>query len=302
MTSVGVKRARTIWFPIYPILLITGLFICDAASSKEATNGSVARDIHPRAADAPSKPGGAFQDNAIKVNNGLLTATVRSLPLSVVLEEVSRAGRVAIMMEDARARNQLVSLRVQDVPLDQGLLQILKGYDTFFFYGTGQQGAAVLQAVWVYPKGRGQGLAPIAPELWASTKEIEKSVDDPNPEIRAKAIATLVSRRGAGAYDAVIAGLRDDDGHVRTQALYGAVMAGVSLPREILSTLALTDPSPNVRFLALEALAGDPNINALAEQALADPSPQVQQKAQEILGQVGVSLTHEGQAGRTPRR
>jgi len=49
-------------------------------------------------------------------------------------------------------------------------------------------------------------------------------------------------------------------------------------------------------------LAGDPNINALAEQALADPSPQVQQKAQEILGRIGASLTHEGQAGRPPRR
>jgi hypothetical protein len=298
------SRANPMWrllFHLFLVPLLTCLVLFDAADSKEEPGGFVVRNTHPRTADAPSKSRPA-QEASIKVINGLLSMTVRARRLALILADVSHAGGVPIMLHDAQAGNQPITLRFQDLPLDQGLLRILKGYDAFFFYGADQQGVPVLNAVWVYAKGLGRGVAPIAPELWASTREIEKRLDDPNPEIRAKAIETLASRRGAGAFDAVITGLKDDHSHVRTQALYGAVMAGLTLPGEILSTLALTDPSADVRFLALQALAGDPNVQSLAEQALNDPSPQVQHKAGEILGQISAPLKPEGQEAQTDSR
>ena len=283
------------------VLSLTLLFVFDAAGSKGETVGGM-RNPQPRTADGSSKSSSLTQEHSIKTINGLLSMSVRARPLALVLADVSQAGGVPIMLNDAQAGNQPLTLRFQDLPLDQALLRILKGYDVFFSYGADQQGVPGLNAVWVYARGRGRGLAPISPELWASTKEIEKRLDDANPEIRGKAIEALASRKGAGAVDAIFAALKDDHSHVRTQALYGAMTAGISLPGETLSTLALTDPSADVRFLALEALAGDPNVGALAEQALTDPSPQVQQKGQEILTRMGASLSREGQPAAAVRR
>ena len=244
--------------------------------------GVAARDARSGAGSARAGTRPA-SDGTITVHNGLLTIAVRSRPLTAILDEISRAGHVAIMLDDAQA--PAVSLRVNDLPLDQGLLRILKGYDSFFFYAPDQNGTATLKAVWAYPKGRGQGLVPVPPALWASTKDIERQLEDPHAEVRAKAIETLIFRNGPDALDAVITALKDDHSHVRSHALYGAIAAGVPVPIGTLSTLALTDPSSDVRFLALDALAHDPSAKSLVEQAMNDPNPHVQQKAKEILGE-----------------
>jgi len=263
--------------------------------------GMAGRDARPAVGSAGAGTRAAA-DGTITLHNGLLTIAVRSRPLTAVLDEISRAARVAIMLDDTRADVPVISLRAQDVPPDQALLRILKGYDVFFFYAPEENGAAGLKAVWAYPKGRGQGLVPVPPTLWASTKDIERQLEDPNAEVRAKAIGTLISRKGPDALDAVITALKDDHSHVRTQALYGAVAAGVPVPVGTLNTLALTDPSSDVRFLALEALASDPGVKTLAEQALNDPSPHVQDKAREILGQLAPAVrTEELPAGLVPR-
>ena len=284
MNSFSGQQVKRLLFSISLIPWIIWFAACDSAHAKDDTAVVVAREGQSGATNSQAKARPA-PDTSVRVHNGLLTIAVRSRPLGSVLEDISRAGRVAIMLEDTHVESALISLRAQEVPLDQGLLRILKGYDSFFLYAPDEKGAAVLKAVWVYPKGRGQGLAPLPPELWASTKDIEKRLDDTNADTRAKAIETLVSRKGTEALDAVVTALKDDHGHVRTQALYGAMAAGLPVPVETLSTLALTDPSADVRFLALEALASDPGAKALAEQALNDPSPHVQYKAKEILGQ-----------------
>ena len=225
----------------------------------------------------------------IAVKGERLTVQVQDRPLDWVLEQVSRESRVAIVRA-AGVGEERVSLQLRDVPLDEALRQILTDHDAFFFYGVERDEPASLSVVWVYPKGQGRGFAPVPPEAWASTREMqEQAKADPDPAARAKAIEVLVERKGGQARDAVLEALRDRDDQVRTEALYSAQNAGIGVPAQALAQMALRDPSPSVRFLALQGLASDPNaraaisLEAIATQALSDPSPHVQIKAREIL-------------------
>jgi hypothetical protein len=235
-----------------------------------------------------SSPGKQTEQRAlITVTDGRLNLRVQSRPLGWVLEEVSREGRVAIIADGVGG--QRISAQFQDIPLDEALRQLLKDHDAFFFYGPEKTKPASLRAVWVYPKGRGRGLAPVPPEAWASTKEmLEEAEANPDPGARARAIQTVVERKGNRALDLVLGALQDVDDRVRTRALFAALGEGVRLPADSLIALAITDPSHNVRFLALEALVGqkDPNVRATAEQALNDPHPHVRNKAQDILNRL----------------
>ena len=68
-----------------------------------------------------------------------------------------------------------------------------------------------------------------------------------------------------------------------SSALYGASNEGIKLPPETLAKLALEDASLNVRFLALQGLAGDPSLEWIAEQALDDPNPVIRNYAEKLL-------------------
>src|SRR5262249_54156492 len=150
---------------------------------------------------------------------------------------------------------------------------------------------ASLQAVWVYTKGTGHNILPVPRTAWASTREVELSLTDPDPEERARAVEVLVERKGKQALDIVLQVLKDQDEKVRYRALFKALNAGLALPADTLQTLLQSDSSPVVRFLALDALAERPgadrqNVKAVAELALNDPNPQVQDQAREILSQL----------------
>jgi hypothetical protein len=233
-------------------------------------------------ADLPSPEKRSDEGGTVSVKDGRLSVRVQNRPLGPILEEISRKGKVAIIRPHTVGR-QLVSIQFRDFPLDEGLRQILKVHDAFFFYGVERKASASLRAVWVYPRGRGRGLQPVPPEDWASTTELERDLTDPDPGVRARAVGALVERKGDQARDAVLQALKDEDDQVRTRALYETLDAEVKLPLDILIDLALRDASPDVRFLALEALADGPEARTIAVAALDDPSPHIRSKAQEIV-------------------
>lgn len=231
------------------------------------------------------------QQPLITVEDGRLSVQVQNRPLKWVLAQISEKSGVFISTENIG--NVRISVQLQDSPLDQGLRHILRGQDTFFFYGTeeGEYGNASLQAVWVYTKGTGHNILPVPRTAWASTREVELSLTDPDPEERARAVEVLVERKGKQALDIVLQVLKDQDEKVRYRALFKALNAGLALPADTLQTLLQSDSSPVVRFLALDALAERPgadrqNVKAVAELALNDPNPQVQDQAREILSQL----------------
>ncbi len=267
------------------LLLLIG-WLVGGVPTALAQEGSRPPAVFPPSGNSTaSAPKPTVQPSVIAVKNGRLTVQLQKCPLAWVLDQISRQGNVAFVMS-AGLEAEKVSIGFKDLPLDEGIRQILVDQDAFLFYGVERKGPSSLRVVWVYPRGKGRGLAPVPPESWASTAELEARLGDSDPAVRAQSLAGLIERRRDRALDEVLRGLGDSDEQVRTQALYGALNAGVTIPSESLGQMALGDPSPNVRFLALEGLGSDPNVEAIAEQALNDPNPQVQEKAREILRQV----------------
>lgn len=215
-----------------------------------------------------------------------LTARVQNAQLEGLLEQITLACGVPVIIGGTVGKKR-VSIDIQDVPVDQALRQIFASYDAFYFYAAAEaerkNTSAVLRSVWVYVKGQGNGLEPVVPAEWAGTPNIEKRLDDPDPEVRFRVLGVLVDRLGDGAREPVLRALNDPDERVRAEVLHAAVEGGVELPADRLTSVLANDPSAQVRFLALEGLRGDPSIRQFAEQAMWDPDQHVQNLAHEIL-------------------
>jgi hypothetical protein len=237
---------------------------------------------------APPKP--AARKAIVTFKDGRLSVNAQGSSLGILLQEISRRARIAVAGPGGD-EGQTVSLQFQNLPLEEGLRQVLKDCDTFFFYGKedNSKASAVLKAVWVYPGGQGRGFEPIPPEQWASTKELEGMLADPDPKVRSQAVKGLVERNSSNAADVVLRALADPDNEVAWEALYEAESTGVQLPANTLEDLVLHGGSPEIKVLALEGLKDNPESSAVAEQALTDPDPHVQSKAREILKELAAA-------------
>lgn len=247
------------------------------------------------------KPSGASKRIAegepfISVTDNRLTLWIEGRRLGWVLDQIARRSGIPIFHDEVVA-NHVLSMTLQDAAFDEGLREILSGYDMFILYG-GEQVAPV--AIWVYPEGKGRQLLPVPPELWASTPEMEQQLGDSDPELRAQAVETLIQRRGLRSLEAVLQALEDPHATVRSRALDAAVNHAVELPEDTLAHLAQLDPSPQVRFLALTALSADlerdPRYNdwdlrAISDYALNDASPHVRAQARQILETLNRALS-----------
>ena len=248
----------------------------------------------PAPAAAPAQP--LAPKPVITCKDKRLTARAKDAQLESLLEQVALACGVPVIL-DGEVGDERVSVDINDFPVDEALRQILSRYDAFYLYeaadlpdsGEPKPGADPataaprLRSVWVYARGQGIGLEPVPPEEWASTREFENRLGDPDPAVRFRALQVLVERLGDGARDAVLQLLNDTDERVRAEVLLAAVEEGVELPADLLTNLFYNDASAQVRFLALEGLRDDANAREFAERALKDPDQHVQNLAREIL-------------------
>jgi HEAT repeats len=222
------------------------------------------------------------------VKYGRISVSASNVPLHALLDEISRQARVAVVTGDAVGAER-VSVQFEGLALDQGLRRILSGYDAFFFYGSDPRAnsPASLRVIWVYPKGGGNGLEPVPPSQWASTRELVSQLSASDPKVRARAIEHLIERGHGAARDQVVKALRDPDDSVRSRALYGAQTYGVAISPDSLKEMLANDSSPEVRFIALDWLGSGPDAEAAAEQALNDSDVHVRKRAREILDRLG---------------
>jgi hypothetical protein len=221
-----------------------------------------------------------------------LTLRVEKRTLRSVLEEVGRKAELAIILGEDIGDEQ-VSVDLKHQRLDEALRQILLNHDAFFFYGVAKgehtakhKRVASLKAVWVYAASRGEGWQPVPPHTWASTKELERMLNDRDGDVRARTITELIKRKGPDSGNAVLDAFKDPSDDVRTGALYQALSSEVEIPQGRLVDLLLYDESENVRFLALRALSGDPSLRWVVERAAQDTNPRVSETAQRILQQL----------------
>jgi hypothetical protein len=246
----------------------------------------------------------------IRVEDNQLTVRIHNQRLDWVVKQISQRSGVPIF-KDERIGNRLLSIELEGSSLEEGLREILSGYDMFIFYGGEHM---TPRAVWVYPEGHGKEILPVPPELWASTAEMEQKLADPDPEERARSVEAMVQRREPHSLDAVFQALEDGDALVRNRALDAAVNSRLELPEDTLIRLVQFDPAPEVRFLALAGLAArlglhsdqdsegtTSEVRAISEQALNDPSQHVRWQAKQILdtldGALSVSEPEQPQQG-----
>jgi len=129
----------------------------------------------------------------------------------------------------------------------------------------------------------------------AATKSEMQSYDE-HLEKRVAPLEDFARRGDPKAVPAVLDALHDDDWRVRSRAMDAAVNAYVPIPESALIDRAQSDPSPEVRFLALAGIAAriepaiqqvaaiDPDTaRSLSRLALSDSSEHVRWQAQQIL-------------------
>jgi hypothetical protein len=94
------------------------------------------------------------------LSNGMLTFRAQNETLRSALGRISAQSGIAIYMGNDLG-NEPLTVEFRRYRIDEALRQILKDYDTFFFYAgdDGNQAATSLKAVWVYPEGRGPRFA-----------------------------------------------------------------------------------------------------------------------------------------------
>jgi hypothetical protein len=124
----------------------------------------------------------------------------------------------------------------------------------------------------------------------------EMQAHDEDLEKRVAPVEDFARRGDPKAVPAVLDALHEEDWRVRSRAMDAAVNAYVPIPESALIDRAQSDPSPEVRFLALAGIAAriEPAISqvpaidpetarSLGRIALSDSSEQVRWQAQQIL-------------------
>lgn len=179
-----------------------------------------------------------------------------------------------------------VTVQFKDLPLDQGIQIILKDIDAFYFYQAGGQKAAMLQTVWVYPKGQGKIIKLVSSTVDTAdpSRELRANLYHADPAQRIAALKALITSEGPQAKPYILNALEDLDASVRLQALQGAFRARIALPANLLGDLLQYDAFSRIRFFALRAIAQAPETNRwLIGLALGDADETVQTHAQMLL-------------------
>jgi len=226
----------------------------------------------------------------VRASGNRLSLDVIDKPLKKIIDEVHQQSGITIVLSD-EIPNSRVSMQFDDYPIDQGLQRLLDKYDSFFLFSPIDGGTARLTTVWVYPKERGQGLAPIPSPLEVHTDELQQQAVDPDMLKRALATAALIERSGNEAVEILNTALTDPEEQMRIQALNAALRVAVDLSPGLLKELAQYDPSPTVRAMALVGLTdGDRNdattdsdVWEVVEVARQDSAPEVSELATQLL-------------------
>lgn len=232
---------------------------------------------------------------SVELRSGTVTAAIRSRPLHAVCEAIGSGTQIRIILADGIA-DDLVTLNVSSVPVEEAVRQLLANYDTFLFYGGSTRAAPLLRAVWVYQKGSASDIHPVPRSDWAGTKELELSLNDSNTQVREAAYAALLDRPDAQSRRLVleaIRGIRERDSAVRERLLSTAMTKAFPFGVDVLSDLARTDTSEQIRWMALDALAfsESPSARVVAEAATMDSSELVRSRAQDMLTQLSQRRT-----------
>jgi HEAT repeats len=257
------------WAPALVVISLAASSMCEPVR---------AQDIPRNEPDAPPTAAPVVTFN----KDGRIIISAERPLLSEVLAELSAGANIPIVVADALAEES-VAIKLREVTLEQAFGQILAPYDAFYLYSASGKSDGAISTIWVYPRGEGRSLQPVAPAQGASTKELDRALEDPDPNLRYQAYEAIIGRQGARALPTLHKALADDSEVVRFAALHAAIDAGLEIPTSELSALVSSDPSRDVRLLALEGVGSRPEAEALVAGLQDDPDREVGAQAKETL-------------------
>jgi len=264
-------------------------------AGQEGAPTSVGAAASAASSSASRVPAGNAQ---ITLKDALLSVDFKNLPLERLGDELSHKGGIAVVFLD-NAASQRVSATFQKLTIDEGLRRILHDQDVFYFYSSDGNKASALRAVWIYPKGKARGVAPVPPDQWGSNKDLATQLVSSDAATRGQAAETLIARKGDAATDVLLRALDDKDAQVRERALYASMQSKVEVPPSVLNKL-IQDNSADVRYLALHALSdsNSPDARSAAEQLSSDSNEAVRNEARDIISRLDVM---SGQSKQPPQ-
>jgi hypothetical protein len=258
----------------------------ESAGPRPTNNGATAQFSTTPGPITTSSIGTTNAARQVVFHDGKLSVRIKSAPLHWLLSEISTQSQIAI-----HAPEELGSLPISGeldrAPLAEGLLQLLRGFDVFLFYGATEHSSSALKAVWIYPKRKGETLAPF-PLAANGGKQGER--DTP----KYGAATSFVAQAGLQMQDAAMAtveltrALQNPEAKVRFSALAASLENKIELPVHTLQQMAGSDPDREVRGLALTALTQNSEadislVRTAAQMALRDSDPEIQAQAKGTL-------------------
>ena len=259
-----------------------------SSGAQDPQTSPVRKDAPDPATTPPARPVTIAAD-------GALTLIAMRLTLQSVLNDISIQAKLPIILAES-LENEPVSLELRAVPLEEGLRRLLARYDAFYLFSPSEKSIPSIKGVWVYPKGEGLELKPVPPTAWASTKELETQLENPDPGVRIDTYQALIERHGEGALPVIRRGLADTDDGVRLGTLSAAIDADVEIPSAELHALVLNDSLQSIRLLALEAVESRQEAKAIAESVLNDQDEVIGNHARLLLERL------QARAARKPPR
>lgn len=230
----------------------------------------------------------------LSASDDTLTVEVRGVPLGAILDELGRQTAITVRVEDSVAEEE-IQTEFRNLPLDEGIRRLLQGQSYILIYadatsaGESRAGSDVREirvlkrGVPHEPNRNGVANLPgVTGRLQASTLERWKAAD---AKARIETLGDLADHDQEQLVAALALAIEDDDPGVREFALEVMEDMDQILPITLLAEVALRDPSPELRMVALDLLADGGQEAALTplELAVQDSDPRVSELAQELL-------------------
>lgn len=257
-------------------------------------------------------PAFAISRLKVEVKDQYLSVNAKGVTLSDLLQEIAR--REDIALNGVELLEEIVSVHIDNLPLEKGLMCLLQGRNFYFLHNNhGLAKIGLFQGVRAegdnlsekdsneseIPEGAGKTIPEEDPfhalevsvssggdiarnALFAATK-------DPDPDISLFAYELLSRRNYAEAVDLAITTAKGSDASQRLVAIQAL---GQMDDPAILPTLreALKDDDPMVREFGVRALAEQTDREAISllSEAFADPLGSIRLLALEVIGSKGV--------------
>lgn len=223
--------------------------------------------------------------------DGRVTASLREVPLSTVLELIARKAN--IKFNDTHiSLSYPVSAEFRKLPLDQALKVLLREESYLLVYSrTGDR--VRLQNVWVLGRGKAWAL-PTATGEFDTLRVQARSLD---PSVRDLALIQLGMRAETEALEILLGRVSDPAPDVRRTVVGALTQSPHPKAVDALATVLTSDRDPAVRQVAAAALAsrGGPVAEHALRLGLEDEAPYIRMFARSFLEQLeGQSAARAG--------